>query len=155
MSRTLVKLIEFVVIISCHSMLFAAEAKRPSEWDKIVEAAKKEGKIVLAIPPAAELRREMEGTIKRKLGFEAELVPNPGPKNASRIAAEQKAGVHYFDALIVGTGTEVWLPPRGLREALRAVRVVLDAMQTGPAIRTYNIMLGERRRVAAALIAVP
>ena len=42
-----------------------------------------------------------------------------------------------------------------LREALRAVKVVLDAMQTGPAIRTYNIMIGERRRVAAALIAVP
>ena len=28
-------------------------------------------------------------------------------------------------------------------------------MMTGPAIRTYNIMIGERRRVAAALIAVP
>jgi uncharacterized protein len=60
-----------------------------------------------------------------------------------------------IDTLIVGTGTDVWIPPKGLREALRAVRVVLDAMQTGPAIRTYNIMLGERRRVAAALIAVP
>jgi uncharacterized protein len=60
-----------------------------------------------------------------------------------------------IDTLIVGTGTDVWVPPKGLREALRAVRVVLDAMQTGPAIRTYNIMLGERRRVAAALIAVP
>jgi uncharacterized protein len=60
-----------------------------------------------------------------------------------------------IDTLIVGTGTEVWVPPRHLREALRTVRVVLDAMQTGPAIRTYNIMLGERRRVAAALIAVP
>src|SRR3954449_4537528 len=60
-----------------------------------------------------------------------------------------------IDTLIVGTGTEVWVPSKGLREALRAVRVVLDAMQTGPAIRTYNIMLGERRRVAAALIAVP
>jgi len=58
------------------------------------------------------------------------------------------------DTLIVGSGTEVWVPPRGLREALRAVRVVLDPMQTGPAIRTWNIMLGERRRVAAALIAV-
>ena len=43
----------------------------------------------------------------------------------------------------------------GLFWGLRAVRVVLDPMQTGPAIRTYNIMLGERRRVAAALIAVP
>ena len=50
---------------------------------------------------------------------------------------------------------EVWLPPSELRDALRAVKVVLDAMQTGPAIRTYNIMTGERRRVAAALIAVP
>jgi uncharacterized protein len=60
-----------------------------------------------------------------------------------------------IDTLIVGSGTEVWLPPKGLREALRAVRVVLDVMQTGPAIRTFNVMLGERRRVAAALIAVP
>jgi uncharacterized protein len=60
-----------------------------------------------------------------------------------------------IDTLIVGTGTDVWVPPAELRNALRAVRVVLDAMQTGPAIRTYNVMMGERRRVAAALIAVP
>jgi uncharacterized protein len=60
-----------------------------------------------------------------------------------------------IDTLIVGTGTDVWMPPAELRAALKAVLVVLDAMQTGPAIRTYNIMLGERRRVAAALIAVP
>jgi uncharacterized protein len=65
------------------------------------------------------------------------------------------AAANAIDTLIVGTGTDVWVPPKGLREALRAVRVVLDPMQTGPAIRTYNIMLGERRRVAAALIAVP
>ncbi len=60
-----------------------------------------------------------------------------------------------IDTLIVGTGTEVWIPPAPLRSALRAVNIVLDAMQTGPAIRTYNVMIGERRRVAAALIAVP
>ena len=65
------------------------------------------------------------------------------------------AAANGIDTLIIGTGTEVWLPPSDLREALRAVRVVLDAMQTGPAIRTYNIMIGEGRRVAAALIAVP
>jgi len=65
------------------------------------------------------------------------------------------AAANSIDTLIVGTGTDVWVPPKVLREALRTVRVVLDAMQTGPAIRTYNIMMGERRRVAAALIAVP
>jgi uncharacterized protein len=60
-----------------------------------------------------------------------------------------------IDTLLIGTGTEVWMPPRSLREALRALKIVLDPMQTGPAVRTYNIMIGERRRVAAALIAVP
>ena len=65
------------------------------------------------------------------------------------------AAADAIDTLLIGTGTEVWLPPSALREALRAVKVVLEPMLTGPAVRTYNIMIGERRRVAAAFIAVP
>ena len=81
-------------------------------------------------------------------------VTRPGDIDEAALA-RVIAAAGGIDTLIVGTGSDVWLPPSGLREALRAVRVVLDAMQTGPAIRTYNIMIGERRRVAAALIAVP
>jgi uncharacterized protein len=82
--------------------------------------------------------------------------PVTKPQQIDRYSLERVfRGANGIDTLIVGTGTEIWLPPSALREALRAVRLVLDAMQTGPAIRTYNIMLGERRRVAAALIAVP
>jgi len=78
------------------------------------------------------------------------------PQQIDRYSLERVfAAANSIDTLIVGTGTEVWLPPPQLRAALRAVRIVLDTMQTGPAIRTYNIMIGERRRVAAALIAVP
>jgi uncharacterized protein len=65
------------------------------------------------------------------------------------------AAASGIDTLIIGSGSEVWLAPARLREDLRAAGIVLDVMQTGPAIRTYNIMIGERRRVAAALIAVP
>src|ERR1700744_34504 len=65
------------------------------------------------------------------------------------------ASANVIDTLIIGTGTEIWVAPNRLREAFRAVHVGLDSMQTGPAIRTYNIMIGERGRVAAALIAVP
>ena len=82
--------------------------------------------------------------------------PVTRPEQIDRYSLERVfAGANSIDTLIIGTGTEVWLPPSVLREALRKVRVVLDAMQTGPAVRTYNIMMGERRRVAAALIAVP
>ena len=65
------------------------------------------------------------------------------------------AAANRIDTLIVGTGAEIWLAPADLRAALRALHVTIDTMQTGPAIRTYNIMMGERRRVAAALVAVP
>jgi uncharacterized protein len=82
--------------------------------------------------------------------------PVTRPEEIDRAALERVfAAAAGIDTLIIGTGTGVWLPPSDLRRALRAVSVVLDAMQTGPAIRTYNIMIGERRRVAAALIAVP
>jgi uncharacterized protein len=78
------------------------------------------------------------------------------PEEIDQVAlARVFAAANVIDTLIIGTGTNVWLPPQALREALRKVGVVLDAMQTGPAIRTYNIMMGERRRVAAGLIAVP
>ena len=60
-----------------------------------------------------------------------------------------------IDTLIVGTGSGVWIAPQALRAELRDRKIVLDTMQTGPAIRTYNVMMGEGRRVAAALIAVP
>jgi len=41
-----------------------------------------------------------------------------------------------------------------LRWQLRDARIVTEVMATGSAVRTYNILVGERRRVAAGLIAV-
>ena len=103
---------------------FPEEVRRPPEWDKTLEAAKKEGKLVIAIPPSIELRREMEVVLKRKFGLKAELVSAPGPRNASRIASERKAGVGYFDALIVGTGTAVTLAHGGMLEPIETFLVL-------------------------------
>lgn len=64
------------------------------------------------------------------------------------------AVTHDIDTLILGTGPDIWMPPASLRAYFRERSVIIDAMQTGPAIRVYNIMVGERRRVAAALLAV-
>ena len=64
-------------------------------------------------------------------------------------------GAKRIDTLLIGTGMDIWLAPASLRDALRKTNIVLDTMQTGPAVRTFNVMISERRRVAAALIAVP
>jgi uncharacterized protein len=60
-----------------------------------------------------------------------------------------------IDTLLIGSGMNVWIAPAPLRDELRKANIVLDVMQTGPAVRIYNVMISERRRVAAALIAVP
>ena len=58
------------------------------------------------------------------------------------------------EILLIGTGVRFSLVSPALRQALKERGVAADAMDTGAACRTYNILRAEGRRVAAALIAV-
>lgn len=60
-----------------------------------------------------------------------------------------------IEILLVGTGSDVAFFPEALRWRFRDLKIVVDAMPTGAATRTWNVLLAEDRRVAAALIAVP
>jgi uncharacterized protein len=59
-----------------------------------------------------------------------------------------------LDFFIVGTGAAPWIVPEPLRGRFREAHISVDAMTTGPAVRTYNVMLMEGRRVGAGLIAI-
>jgi uncharacterized protein len=65
--------------------------------------------------------------------------------------AAPEAAVDHF---LIGTGKDFLATPASLREAFRARRIALESMSTGAAVRTYNILLGERRRIGALLVAV-
>jgi uncharacterized protein len=56
--------------------------------------------------------------------------------------------------LLLGCGPRIAFVPPALRKTLRDAGVVIEALDTGAACRTYNVLLAEERRVAAALIAV-
>ena len=58
-----------------------------------------------------------------------------------------------LDFFILGAGSEPWIAPEPLRARFRAAQISLDVMTTGAAVRTYNVMLMESRRVGAGLIA--
>jgi len=83
----------------------ARSAEPQDEWKKIIEAAKKDGKIVAGGPPTAILRQKYKETFEKRFAVELELVSAPGPQNAGRATAEFKAGVRYFDVLHGGSGT--------------------------------------------------
>ena len=59
-----------------------------------------------------------------------------------------------IEVLIVGCGAELVPIKLPLRNSLRASNISADPMNTGAAVRTYNVLLAEGRAVAAALLAV-
>jgi uncharacterized protein len=58
-----------------------------------------------------------------------------------------------FDLLLVGVGADLVPLDEPVLWGLRDAGIRVDVMQTGAAARTYTILLGENRRVAAALLA--
>jgi uncharacterized protein len=63
----------------------------------------------------------------------------------------EAGGIGFF---LVGCGRTSWIMPDALVDRFRALRVNVEVTRTGTAVSTYNILLGEGRRAAAALIAV-
>jgi uncharacterized protein len=59
-----------------------------------------------------------------------------------------------LDFFILGVGTTPWNLPAPLRAKFREAHISVDTMMTGPAVRTYNVMQMEGRRVGAGLIAI-
>ena len=64
------------------------------------------------------------------------------------------AGPAVSEFVLLGTGAVQMLPPREVRDALRAAGLGLEFMSTEAAARTYGVLVSEGRRVAVALIAV-
>jgi iron(III) transport system substrate-binding protein len=114
--------------------LRAVEAK-PSwqvEWEKTIEAAKTEGKVIVGVPASAELRRSVEAIFpKRFPGIEIEITTARGPTNASKIAAEHAAGVRYYDVLISGSLTPLSLLNAGILEPVEALMILPEVKEPG------------------------
>lgn len=68
----------------------------------------------------------------------------------AKVLAEPRGAIEH---LLIGTGSQM-LPLFELRDALRAAGIRSEPMASDAAARTYSILIGEKRKVAAALIAV-
>ena len=58
------------------------------------------------------------------------------------------------EILLLGCGVRAAAVPAAVRARLKEHGIVVEPMDTGAACRTYNVLIAEGRRVAAALIAV-
>jgi len=59
-----------------------------------------------------------------------------------------------LDWVLIGTGDEMRKPPPDVLEAFAERKLAFEYMSTASAVRTYNVVLAEGRRVGAGLLAV-
>lgn len=83
-------------------------------------------------------------------GWEPAAFEDLSAEDFARPLAEAEA----IEFLLFGTGETLRFPSSILKRALRERGLRIEAMDTGAAARTYNILLAENRAVSAALIAV-
>jgi uncharacterized protein len=79
---------------------------------------------------------------------------DPVPPLSAGAFAAVVAAADRVDVLLVGVGAEIAPLPRDARAALEAAGIGVEVMATPAACRTYNVLLAEARRVAAALLPV-
>jgi len=59
-----------------------------------------------------------------------------------------------IDFLLLGTGATMVRPSKAIVAAFAENKLPIDFMSTGSAVRTYGVLLAEKRKVAAAFLAV-
>jgi len=84
----------------------SSSAASPDDWKKVVEAAKKEGKVVVSIPASSELRKQMEAIFEQRFpGIDLELLSGTASAMLRKITDEFTAGVRYFDVHMGGAAS--------------------------------------------------
>ena len=84
-----------LVVLSGLALAGSAQAQWQTEWERVQAAARKEGKLVVSIPPSADLRKALEETVKQKFGIELEIVLSNSATTTKRVtqpARRRRAG---------------------------------------------------------------
>ncbi|MFT6659181.1 Mth938-like domain-containing protein [Maritalea sp.] len=59
-----------------------------------------------------------------------------------------------IDVFLLGTGNDIAFLDEEIRQQFRERNIIIEPMSTGAAVRTYNVLMAEKRAVSAGLIAV-
>jgi ABC-type Fe3+ transport system substrate-binding protein len=98
---------------------FGQGAKSTAEWERTVDLAKKEGKVVVSLPASTELRAAIERSFEKRYGIDVEPVVGRASAVVRKMVDESKAGVRYVDLHMGGSESVVTgMLPEGILEPI-------------------------------------
>ena len=95
------------------------------EWDKTVDLAKKEGRVVVSIPASPELRIAIEKSFEKRYGIDVEPLVGRASAIIRKIVDEAKAGVRYTDLHMGGSESIITgMLPEGILEPVEPLMML-------------------------------
>jgi iron(III) transport system substrate-binding protein len=127
----------------------AQPASRPAEpsagkvnydhpaWKELIEAARREGKLILASGPSPETRLKLPAAFKERFGIEVEYLGGRSSELQTRLRGERSSGVYTVDVIIGGGDTSVAMHQDGWFAPIKPLLVV-------PEVRDPSVFRGNR-----------
>lgn len=94
----------------------AAAKAEPSEWDRVLTAARQEGKVAIIGPGGDQVRDAVVKPFEDKYGITVEFLGGSGRELSPRVLSERAAGQYNWDILMHGTttGLDTMVPAKAL-----------------------------------------
>ena len=103
-------------------LVTGAQTAKPAgqtDWDRTIELARKEGRVVVSLTTSAELRAAIEKQFEKRFGIDVEPVVGRATSVIRKIIDESRAGVGYVDVHIGGSESVITgLLPEGILQAV-------------------------------------
>ncbi|MDP2645654.1 MAG: extracellular solute-binding protein [Desulfobacterales bacterium] len=108
-----------------------AEAQWEAEWQKTLEAGKKEGKVVVYTTAPGQMRKALQSGFKEKFQIEVEVSSFRGGEMGAKLLTERKAGLYLVDVFVGGSTTPITqLKPTGALDPLDKLLVLPEVTDT-------------------------
>jgi iron(III) transport system substrate-binding protein len=97
------------------------------EWEKVLAAAKKEGKVAVIGPVGADRRDVLVEPFQKRYGITVEYFSDRGAGIGPRLSAERGAGQYLWDVAVTGTTTGLLtLLPGGMLDPMEPALILPD-----------------------------
>jgi len=129
MIRSLSTLLAILPTLLCLSYANAQSSSWEKEWNQLIVAAKKDGKVVVVGPGDPEVRKDLPAKFTAKFGIPVEYIGGSANQIVNRIQAERQAGLYTADVLLTAIQTQVhMLYPDKMIDPLRPVLILPEAL---------------------------
>ncbi|MBI2935178.1 MAG: extracellular solute-binding protein [Chloroflexi bacterium] len=101
--------------------------EREARWDKVLVAARQEGRVVVYSQAAGGLRADLIKNFREKFGIDLEMTAGRGEELLVKIEAERRAGLRVADVLVQGVGALVQFKTAGLVDDIQPALIHPEA----------------------------